>query len=209
MPRLFKKFFVIIWLTLAASAAVIILIVNLFQTPPFAPKLERQKREIVLNLTENLLAKDGEDAALRFARTSEDTVPLGLTISRIVESGACADSNTAETRTVMKDGICYRISVSRQASFILDKLAPSLLWVAIFVSSTISAAALARYLIRPVAHLRDGLSALAHGRFDVRIGDKMARRKDEVSALAHDFDSTAARLQELQDAQQGLFHDVS
>ncbi|GGE07759.1 hypothetical protein GCM10008012_58370 [Rhizobium anhuiense] len=37
----------------------------------------------------------------------------------------------------------------------------------------------------------------------------MAGRKDEVTALAHDFDSTAARLQELQEAQQRLFHDVS
>ncbi|MGO4139572.1 histidine kinase dimerization/phospho-acceptor domain-containing protein, partial [Rhizobium brockwellii] len=39
--------------------------------------------------------------------------------------------------------------------------------------------------------------------------DKMAGRKDEVTALAHDFDSSAARLHELQDAQQRLFHDVS
>jgi signal transduction histidine kinase len=82
-------------------------------------------------------------------------------------------------------------------------------WLAMLVSSTISAAALARYLIRPVVHLRDGLSALAQGRFDIRIGDKMAGRRDEVTALAHDFDASAARLQELQDAQQRLFHDVS
>lgn len=209
MPRLFKKFFVIIWLTLAASVAVIMLIVNFIQAPPFAPKLERQKREIVLNLTENLLVKDGEDAARRFARASEDQMPLGLNISEIAESGACAVENTVDTRSVLKDGVCYRVSVPSQTSFIHEDLAWFLLWFTILMSSMTSAAALARYLIRPVEHLRDGLSALAHGRFDVRIGNKMAGRKDEVTALAHDFDSTAARLEELQEAQQRLFHDVS
>ncbi|MEK1933358.1 MAG: ATP-binding protein, partial [Pararhizobium sp.] len=156
-----------------------------------------------------VLARDGEDAAASFVRASEDTVPLGLTISKTAESGACAGDDTIETRSILRDGVCYRVSVPGQASFILDNLAVLMPWVAILVSSTIAAAALARYLIRPVVHLRDGLSALAHGRFDVRIGDKMAGRRDEVTALAHDFDSTAARLQELQDAQQRLFHDVS
>ncbi|TRC86825.1 HAMP domain-containing histidine kinase [Mesorhizobium sp. WSM4310] len=209
MPRLFKKFFVITWLTLAGSVAIIIATLNFFETLPSASKLERQKREVVLDLTENLLVKDGEEAARRLAHASEDTIPVGLTISRIAETGACADRSTAETRTVLKDGSCYRISVPRQGNVILDKLGPFVPGFGILISSAISAAALARYLIRPVVHLRDGLSALAHGRFDVRIGHKMAGRKDEVSALAHDFDSSAARLQELQDAQQRLFHDVS
>ncbi|TRC76117.1 HAMP domain-containing histidine kinase [Mesorhizobium sp. WSM4307] len=209
MPRLFKKFFVITWLTLAGSVAIIIATLNFFETLPSASKLERQKREVVLDLTENLLVKDGEEAARRLAHASEDTVPVGLTISRIAETGACADRSTAETRTVLKDGSCYRISVPRQGNVILDKLGPFVPGFGILISSAISAAALVRYLIRPVVHLRDGLSALAHGRFDVRIGHKMAGRKDEVSALAHDFDSSAARLQELQDAQQRLFHDVS
>jgi two-component system OmpR family sensor kinase len=209
MPRLFWKFFTTIWLTLATTVAAIILVVNFFQAVPFAPELEQQKREIVLNLTANMLAKGGEEAAAGFTRTSEDTVPLGLTVSKLPAGSACSEAKTEETRIVLKNGACYRISVSRQDSFFLSKLALLMPWLAILISSTISAAALARYLIRPVVHLRNGLSALAHGRFDVRIGDKMAGRRDEVTALAHDFDSSAARLQELQDAQQRLFHDVS
>ncbi len=209
MPRLFWKFFATIWLTLATTVVVIILMVYLFQIPPPAREQEHQERTVILNLTANVLTRDGEDAAARFVRISEDTVPLGLALSKTTGSGACADENTVETRSILKDGICYRISVSGQASVVLDYLALLMPWIAIFVSSTISAAALARYLIRPVVHLRDGLSALAHGRFDVRIGDKMAGRTDEVTALAHDFDSSAARLQELQDSQQRLFHDVS
>ncbi|GAJ92657.1 HAMP domain-containing histidine kinase [Agrobacterium sp. SHOUNA12C] len=209
MPRLFWKFFTIIWLTLAASVAVIIIIVNLLQAVPFARELEAERRALILNLAANVLAKDGEDAARHFVGASEETLPLGLTISKAAEAAACADANAANTRSVLRDGVCYRIILSAPAGSILENFAPFMPWLAILISSTISAGALAQYLIRPVVHLRDGLSALAHGRFDFRIGDKMAGRKDEVTALAHDFDSSAARLQELQDAQQRLFHDVS
>lgn len=209
MPRLFTKFFLITWLTLAGSVVVIIITLDFFDTLPSASKLERQKREVVLKLTENLLVEEGEEAARRFVRASDETVPLGLTISRTAEPGACIDTSGAETRTVLKDGICYRISAPQQYTVIPDTLGRFVPGFGILISSAISAAALALYLIRPVVHLRDGLSALAQGRFDVRIGHKMAGRKDEVSALAHDFDSSAARLQDLQDTQQRLFHDVS
>jgi len=209
MPRLFWKFFSTIWLTLAATVSVIVLLVNLFEITPFRPELEHQKREIVLNLTAKVLERDGEDAAARFAGISEDTVPLGLSVAKASQSGACAQGTTKEARSILKEGICHRISVPAQTSFLIDNPAALMPWLAILVSSMIAAAALARYLIRPVVHLRNGLSALAHGRFDVRIGDKMAGRRDEVTALAHDFDASAARLQELQAAQQRLFHDVS
>lgn len=209
MPRLFWKFFTIIWLTLATSVGTIIVITYFFQAFPLARELELRQQAFVLDLTANLLERDGADAASRLVRASEDTALLGLTISRAGEAGACAEGNTVATRLIVKDGFCYKVSALSKASGVLDYLPPLMPWIAIFISSTISAAALARYLIRPVVHLRDGLSALAHGRFDVRIGDKMAGRRDEVTALAHDFDSSAARLQEFQDAQQRLFHDVS
>ncbi|MDC7745165.1 HAMP domain-containing sensor histidine kinase [Rhizobium binxianense] len=209
MPRLFWKFFTTIWLTMAATVGVIFLLVNFLQGVPFARELDEERRAITLNLTANMLARDGEDAARYFVRTSEETLPPGLTISKTAEADACAVPKTADTRSVLKDGVCYQISLPARANFTFDNLGPFIPWIAILISSTISAGALARYLIRPVVHLRDGLSALAHGRFDFRIGDKMAGRKDEVTALAHDFDSSAARLQELQDAQQRLFHDVS
>lgn len=209
MPRLFWKFFAIIWLTLAMTLGAIIAIVSFFQAFPFARELGQWQRELVLNQTTNVFRSDGEDAAMRYVRMSEAMIPLGLHISKMSFSGSCASDSTVEARVIQKDGICYEISVSTQDVLILGDLSLLIPWLAIIVSSTISAAALARYLIRPVVHLRDGLSALAHGRFDIRIGDKMAGRKDEVTALAHDFDTSAARLQELQDAQQRLFHDVS
>ncbi|MFT4184678.1 MAG: ATP-binding protein [Rhizobium sp.] len=209
MPHLFWKFFRIIWLTLAMSVGVAFLIVKLLQAMPFAPELEKERRAGALNLTANILRQEDEDVAMRFVAISEKTQPLGLALSRIDEAGSCAQENTANARFILKDEVCYRISLPTPTEFAISNFGPFIPWLIILISSTISAGALARYLIRPVVHLRDGLSALAHGRFDFRIGDKMAGRKDEVTALAHDFDSSAARLQELQDAQQRLFHDVS
>ncbi|WP_236774447.1 HAMP domain-containing protein [Agrobacterium tumefaciens] len=68
---------------------------------------------------------------------------------------------------------------------------------------------LARYFITPVEQLRYGLRAIANGQLDVRIAHTIGSKRDEVASLAHDLDITAARLQELQIAQQQLFRDVS
>lgn len=209
MPRLFWKFFRVIWLTLATSVGVIILTVKLLDAVPYARELEAERRAVVLDLVANVLIQDGEEATRRLIKASERTHPLGVTLSKLAEASICSQEDTIDVRFIQKSGICYRLSLPDPVSFAFKKFAPLILAFIILVSSTISAGALARYLVRPVVHLRDGLSALAHGRFSVRIGDKMAGRKDEVTALAHDFDATATRLQELQEAQQRLFHDVS
>lgn len=209
MRRLLWKFFRIIWLTLTASVAVIILMVKLLQAAPSERELEAARRAVVLDLAAKVLVQDGEAAATRFVRLSDGVAVRGLKLSRLEKDRACAGGNAAGARAVLKDGVCYRISLPPPAGFAFTSLAPVIPWLIVLISSAILAGALAQYLIRPVVHLRDGLSALAHGRFDVRIGDKMAGRKDEVTALAHDFDASAARLQELHTTQQRLFHDVS
>ena len=57
--------------------------------------------------------------------------------------------------------------------------------------------------------LREGLRALAHGKFEIRIAEKMRGRRDEIADLANDFDASAARLDDLRTSQQRLFHDIS
>lgn len=209
MPRLFWKFFITIWLTLAIVVTVIIFTVKSLATAPFEPELQRQKRELTLSFAAYILAHEGEGRARFFLQASQSVSPVGLEIVQVADERACKTEPPPNATYVPKGDICYRISVVQQANFIVDNLSVVMPWFAIMLASMIAAAALARYLIRPVVHLRDGLSALAHGRFDTRIGDRMAGRRDEVTALAHDFDATAARLEELQGAQQRLFHDVS
>lgn len=207
MPRLFWKFFATIWLTLAATVSIIMLIVN-SQIAPFAHELQLQQQEYAMNLTTKVLQEDGIEFAKRIIGANEQVAPVGLRITTTSDQ-RCVEKRDGRNALVSRDGICYQISVYSKNSAFLGYLAFFMPWLATLASSTIAAAVLARYLIRPVVHLRDGLSSLAHGHFDIRIGDKMAGRRDEVTALAHDFDTTAGRLEELQAAQQRLFHDVS
>lgn len=211
MRRLFWKFFAIIWLTLAASIAGLFLIGRLLDAAPFSQELARQQGVVALDVTARLLQQEGIAAARAYARAAA-AVPLPVELS-IAENGTpadCAQSGGAHVRDVIVGDTCQRVTLMARDPGVMEETWPKLLpWTSALIASAIAAFALARYLIRPVAHLRQGLSALAHGQFDVRIGAKMGGRKDEVAGLAHDFDVSAARLQALQEVQQRLFHDVS
>lgn len=209
MPRIFWKFFAIIWLILVLTVTVTVAIINAIQPKPFVREMEVQQSLLALHQTANLLESDGLPAAVRFVRASEAAQPLGLQIARAPDPRVCSDRESSEHLSVRKAGVCYQISVRHRDDILFDSLPLLMPWLAILLASTISAATLAQYLVRPLMHLRRGLSALAGGRFDVRIEAQMAGRRDEITALAHDFDTSAARLQQLQDAQQRLFHDVS
>jgi two-component system OmpR family sensor kinase len=78
-----------------------------------------------------------------------------------------------------------------------------------FLTSLAVAALLAWYVSKPIRYLRRALNAAAHGDLDVRIGDNIGRRRDELADLGRDFDITAARLKLLMDGQRRLLHDVS
>lgn len=70
-------------------------------------------------------------------------------------------------------------------------------------------ALLAWYLSTPVRHLRAALDAAAAGRLGIRVGQRMGRRRDEVTDLGRHFDRMAEQLQVLIGSQRRLLHDVS
>ncbi|MFT4162818.1 sensor histidine kinase [Shinella sp.] len=211
MQRLFWKFFAIIWLTMTASIAVLFMVLALLQVVPFSREVEEGRQVFALDVATQLLERQGFAAAEAFvAEAAKASTPVRLSVSEVADAGACATAPGEGERTVRQGDACYRIAVQdAEAGFLPQawpKVAP---WLSALLAAAIAAYCLARYLLGPVGHLRDGLSALAAGRFDVRIGGRMGGRRDEVAALAHDFDTSALRLEELQKAQQRLFHDVS
>jgi len=82
------------------------------------------------------------------------------------------------------------------------------LLLAALVSALVSAV-LARYLSRPLEQLGQASRRLASGDLSTRVGPPLQGRADEFGALARDLDEMAARLQELQSANQQLLRDVS
>lgn len=69
--------------------------------------------------------------------------------------------------------------------------------------------AVAWYLAGPIRHLRRGLARVAQGDFGVRVAPLMRGRRDELTALAEDFDRMAGQLQQLTRSRQILLHDIS
>ncbi|MDX9723573.1 MAG: ATP-binding protein [Myxococcota bacterium] len=89
---------------------------------------------------------------------------------------------------------------------------PTSLFLRLFIilaTSGLVCYALARYIAKPVMHLRDATHRLAAGESSVRVGPKLRRRRDELGTLGRDFDSMAQRLEQLLAAQHRLLRDVS
>jgi signal transduction histidine kinase len=69
--------------------------------------------------------------------------------------------------------------------------------------------ALARYLSSPIGKLRRAAQRLADGMLSVRVAGEVGNRRDEISALAQDFDIMAERIESLIMSQKRLSRDVS
>lgn len=107
----------------------------------------------------------------------------------------------------------YRFIFRRQRSLNFDLwdilLQPAALLGLVIVISGLGSAWLARYLADPVLRLRGGVRALAAGDLDARVGKAMGRRRDELGALARDFDAMAAELRALIASKEELLREVS
>jgi len=193
----------------------------------------------LLDATVALSERGGEPALrellLDWSRTPGPTVYavdadgreiLGRSVPKGAGENARAPTEQAgpqnSRHVVLADGRAYMLSVdgwSPGASFgqggpggrggpgpLLFPLAPI---IGGMLASLAVAALLAWYVAKPIRSLRQAFQAAGHGNLDVRIGDGMGRRRDELADLGRDFDRTAAQLKLLLDGQRRLLHDVS
>ncbi|MDD2741323.1 MAG: ATP-binding protein [Rhodocyclaceae bacterium] len=77
------------------------------------------------------------------------------------------------------------------------------------LASLLCAAGLAWYVAKPIRQLRGAFEAAAEGNLEVKIGERMGKRRDELADLGHDFDRMTEHLRALMDGQRRLLHDVS
>jgi len=85
---------------------------------------------------------------------------------------------------------------------------PPFLWMG-GVGGLLFSAVLAFNLTRPMLQMRKAFDRVAQGDLSVRLYASMAKRHDEISVVARDFDSMVERLQVLVKAREELLHDVS
>ncbi len=212
MRKLFWRIFAIVWLTMAISIVLLFAIGYVSGLLPPTEELRDQRTSLALDAAARLLATNGVDVSEQFlSAVAQIPSPVHLKLTAIGGPMECTVKATDRfERRVVNAGHCFQLSAEATEIGFLSRSAPKLVpWTSAMFAAAFSAYWLAQYLTRPVERLKSGLRALAQGQFDTRIGGEVDRKRDEIAALAHDFDVTAARLQEFQDVQRRLFHDVS
>lgn len=68
---------------------------------------------------------------------------------------------------------------------------------------------LARYITAPILRLRQASHQLAAGDLSTRAASGMEQRRDEIGALVRDFNTMAARIEDLVSRQRQLIYDIS
>ncbi len=68
---------------------------------------------------------------------------------------------------------------------------------------------IAHYLTKPIERLRDATHELARGNLDIRAGDNLGTRKDEIADLVRDFDIMAGELRNQIQSERNLLSGVS
>jgi two-component system sensor histidine kinase CpxA len=82
-------------------------------------------------------------------------------------------------------------------------------WSVALLVSGIICYLLTRYLTTPVLRLREASQQLALGNFSTRAAAGMEHRSDELGSLVRDFNTMAARIEELVSRQRQLIYDIS
>ena len=97
----------------------------------------------------------------------------------------------------------------RAPSLFFDSWLGYLRLIGLLLTSFVVCFALARYLASPIGKIRTATQKLADGDLSTRIGQKVGKRRDELSDLARDFDVMAERIETLVTSQRRLNSDIS
>ena len=68
---------------------------------------------------------------------------------------------------------------------------------------------IAHYLTKPIERLRDATHELARGNLDIRAGENLGNRRDEIADLVRDFDTMAGELRNQIQSERNLLSGVS
>lgn len=77
------------------------------------------------------------------------------------------------------------------------------------IFSAIVCLLIAHYLTKPIERLRDATHELARGNLDIRAGENLGTRKDEIADLVRDFDIMAGELRNQIQSERNLLSGVS
>ncbi|MGP3698216.1 HAMP domain-containing sensor histidine kinase [Rhodobacter sp. NSM] len=198
------RFFAVIW---GALLVTLVLFGLAIATLDWGPPEEAQRRfewRVLSRQMAHLVEVEGVATALSIWA---DLAPAHEDFMVAADPSCLADG-------VLRDeaGRCLFIRDERASrSFAeLAKFEPMLTPLALgAVISSIAAILLSQWLARPIRIVSRGLKTLAGGDLSARLRQDLRTSNSELLELGAAFDHAAARLQELSEGRQRLFHDIS
>ena len=92
-----------------------------------------------------------------------------------------------------------------------ERIPGDLLWTLKLgtIFSALMCLVIAHYLTKPIERLRDATHELARGNLDIRAGENLGNRHDEIAELVRDFDTMAGELRTQIQSERNLLSGVS
>ena len=139
---------------------------------------------------------------------------------RILHDAAAADRNEGLYSSYEANVLAARATTKRGKYLLIAELTPpplaeripgDILWTLKLgtIFSAIICLLIAHYLTKPIERLRDATHELARGNLDIRAGENLGNRKDEIADLVRDFDTMAGELRNQIQSERNLLSGVS
>ena len=138
----------------------------------------------------------------------------------IYRNAAAAENNEGLYHSYEANVLAARATTPRGQYVLIAELTPppirervpgDILWT-LKLGTLISAVLcllIAHYLTKPIEKLRDATHELAKGNLDIRAGENLGNRQDEIADLVRDFDSMAGELRNQIQSERNLLSGVS
>ncbi len=138
----------------------------------------------------------------------------------ILRDAAAADRKEGLYRSYEANVLSWRITTARGSYLLIAELTPpplseripgDLLWTLKLgtIFSAIICLVIAHYLTKPIERMRDATHELARGNLDIRAGENLGNRHDEIAELVRDFDTMAGELRNQIQSERNLLSGVS
>ncbi|MFZ0795151.1 MAG: HAMP domain-containing sensor histidine kinase [Candidatus Korobacteraceae bacterium] len=234
--RLFWKIFLPFWVAQAILLGALYLRVHyrISSEHPWWIQPERREMPVLANLAVQRFEHDGQPGLAQLL----DGLSLphrsrfwlldanGREVSgrpmpdHILRDAAAADKQEGVYRSYEANVLSTRVTTERGQYVLIAELTPpplseripgDLLWTLKLgtIFSAIICLLIAHYLTKPIERLRDATHELARGNLDIRAGENLGNRHDEIAELVRDFDTMAGELRNQIQSERNLLSGVS
>jgi signal transduction histidine kinase len=234
--RLFWKIFLPFWVAQAILLGALYLRVHYRITSehPWWIQPERREMPVLASLAAQRLEHDGQGGLSqlldglslphrsRFWLLDANGRELsGRTMpDHILRDAAAADKQEGVYRSYEANVLATRVTTDRGQYVLIAELTPpplseripgDLLWTLKLgtIFSAIICLLIAHYLTKPIERMRDATHELARGNLDIRAGENLGNRQDEIADLVRDFDTMAGELRNQIQSERNLLSGVS